>query len=160
GGDRVDFVTVVDQAIALLRQRGRVTYRTLQRQFHLDEAALDDLKDELIYGQRLAVDEEGRVLVWSGEAATTAPAAASVGTLAPAARGGGASPGRAGRPRGRTNECPREPRPSLPHQRRPGVCYPDARPGAGLLSCCWHPERVAMDRSRPGLCLCAPGAPR
>jgi hypothetical protein len=29
GGHRVDFVTVVDQAIALLRQRGRMAYRTL-----------------------------------------------------------------------------------------------------------------------------------
>jgi hypothetical protein len=56
----------VDQAITLLRQRGRLTYRTLQRQFQLDDAALDDLKDELIYGQHLAVDEEGRVLVWTG----------------------------------------------------------------------------------------------
>jgi len=46
--------------------------------FQLDDAALDDLKDELIYGQRLAVDEEGRVLVWSGgETGTTAPAAAA-----------------------------------------------------------------------------------
>jgi class 3 adenylate cyclase/tetratricopeptide (TPR) repeat protein len=81
----VDFVTVVDQAIALLRQRGRLTYRTLQRQFHLDDAALEDLKDELIYGQRLAVDEEGRVLVWSGETKTSAPAAvAPAGTPAPA----------------------------------------------------------------------------
>jgi len=42
----VDFVAVVDQAIALLRQRGRLTYRTLQRQFQLDEAALEDLKVE------------------------------------------------------------------------------------------------------------------
>jgi hypothetical protein len=58
GGHGVDFVAVVDQAIALLRQRGRLTYRTLQRQFQLDDAALEDLKDELIYGQRLAVDEE------------------------------------------------------------------------------------------------------
>ena len=33
----MDFVAVVDQAIALLRQRGRVTYRTLQRQFQLDD---------------------------------------------------------------------------------------------------------------------------
>jgi hypothetical protein len=63
----VDFVAVVDQAIALLRQRGRLTYRTLQRQFQLDDAALDDLKDELIYGQRLAADEAGRVLVWTGD---------------------------------------------------------------------------------------------
>src|SRR5262249_7157782 len=73
----MDFVAVLDQVIALLRQRGRLTYRTLQRQFHLDEAALDDLKDELIYGQHLAVDEEGRVLVWSGATETTVPAAAA-----------------------------------------------------------------------------------
>ena len=38
GGDEVDFVAVVDQVIALLRQRGRVTYRTLKRQFQLDDA--------------------------------------------------------------------------------------------------------------------------
>jgi len=44
----VDFVAVLDQVIALLHQRGRLTYRTLQRQFQLDDAALDDLKDELI----------------------------------------------------------------------------------------------------------------
>jgi class 3 adenylate cyclase len=67
----VDFVAVLDQVITLLRQRGRLTYRTLQRQFQLDAAALDDLKDELIYGQRLAVDEEGRVLVWTGDAASS-----------------------------------------------------------------------------------------
>src|SRR5262245_16735577 len=77
GGDAVDFVTVVDQAIVLLRQRGRLTYGTLKRQFQLDDAALDDLKDELIYGQRLAVDEENRVLVWAGvQAAATAPSPA------------------------------------------------------------------------------------
>ena len=50
----------------MLQRRGRLTYRTLQRQFQLDDAALEDLKEELIHGQRLAVDEEGRVLVWSG----------------------------------------------------------------------------------------------
>ena len=66
----MDFVAVVDQVIILLRQRGRMTYRTLQRQFQLDDAALDDLKDELIFGQRLAVDEDGRVLVWTGDTAT------------------------------------------------------------------------------------------
>ena len=71
----MDFVAVVDQVIALLRQRGRVTYRTLKRQFQLDDDVLEDLKEELIVGQRLAVDEEGKVLVWSGETGTTAPAA-------------------------------------------------------------------------------------
>ena len=40
----MDFLAVVDQAIALLRQRGRVTYRTLKRQFQLDEAALAQME--------------------------------------------------------------------------------------------------------------------
>jgi hypothetical protein len=69
GGDAVDFVAVVDQAIVLLRQRGRVAYRTLKRQFQLDDEALEDLKIELIDSQRLATDEQGTVLVWSGTAA-------------------------------------------------------------------------------------------
>ena len=41
----MDFVAVVDQVIALLRQRGRVTYTTLKRQFQLDDAALEDVKN-------------------------------------------------------------------------------------------------------------------
>jgi class 3 adenylate cyclase len=60
------FDDLLDQAIALLQRRRRVTYRTLKRQFQLDEHALEDLKEELIYGQRLAVDEDSRVLVWTG----------------------------------------------------------------------------------------------
>ena len=69
----MDFVAVVDQVIVLLCQRGRVTYRTLKRQFSLDDAALEDLKLELIAGQRLAVDEEGTVLVWTGVPHTAEP---------------------------------------------------------------------------------------
>jgi predicted ATPase len=53
----MDFVAVVDQVIALLRQRGRVAYRTLKRQFQLDDEALEDLKIELIDGQRVATAE-------------------------------------------------------------------------------------------------------
>ena len=53
-----------------------MTYGTLKRQFQLDDAALDDLKDELIYGQRLAADEDGRVLVWMGDT-VTAPSMAT-----------------------------------------------------------------------------------
>jgi class 3 adenylate cyclase len=66
----VDFVAVLDQVIALLRQGGRLTYSTLKRQFQLDDAALEDVKNELIEGQRLAVDERGNVLVWTGDAQT------------------------------------------------------------------------------------------
>src|SRR6516162_319179 len=65
------FEEMLDQAIAMLQRRGRLTYSTLKRQFQLDDAALDDLKNELIEGQRLAVDERGNVLVWTGEAGTT-----------------------------------------------------------------------------------------
>src|SRR5262245_55666956 len=73
----MDFVAVVDQVITLLRQRGRVAYRTLKRQFQLDDEALEDLKIELIDSQRVATDEQGTVLVWTGEAASSpAPAAA------------------------------------------------------------------------------------
>src|ERR1700704_5433829 len=66
GGDRMDFVAVVDQVIALLRQRGRVTYRTLQLQFQLDDAQLATLKDELLYSQPHVVDDAGRGLLWTG----------------------------------------------------------------------------------------------
>src|SRR2546421_3481039 len=69
------FEALLDQAIALLQRRGRLTYRALKRQFNLDDDYLEDLKAELIQGQRLAVDEDGAVLVWSG-AATSPPVAA------------------------------------------------------------------------------------
>src|SRR5262245_30510458 len=60
------FEEVLDQAMAMLQRRGRLTYRTLKLHFQLDDEHLEALKDELIYGQRLAVDEDGRVLVWTG----------------------------------------------------------------------------------------------
>jgi hypothetical protein len=60
------FEEILDQAIAMLQRRGRLTYSTLKRQFQLEDAALEDLKNELIEGQRLAVDEQGNVLVWTG----------------------------------------------------------------------------------------------
>jgi len=71
------FEEILDQAIAMLQRRGRLTYGTLKRQFQLDDTALEDLKNELIEGQRLAVDERGNVLVWTGDAAP-APASTPV----------------------------------------------------------------------------------
>jgi class 3 adenylate cyclase/tetratricopeptide (TPR) repeat protein len=67
------FEEILDQAIAMLQRRGRLTYGTLKRQFQLDDAALEDLKNELIKGQRLAVDEDGVVLVWTGDASNASP---------------------------------------------------------------------------------------
>src|SRR5215813_4054225 len=67
------FYEILDQVVDLLRRRGRVTYRALKREFQLDDAFLEDLKEELIHGQQLAVDEEGRVLVWTGGANVPVP---------------------------------------------------------------------------------------
>jgi class 3 adenylate cyclase len=58
------FSEVVEQAIELLRRRERITYRALKREFDLDDEALDDLKAELIDAQRVARDEDDKVLVW------------------------------------------------------------------------------------------------
>lgn len=66
------FEELLDQAIALLQRRGRLTYRALKRQFNLDDDYLEGLTAELITGQRLAVDEGGAVLVWTGGTASGA----------------------------------------------------------------------------------------
>src|SRR5215475_15877161 len=76
------FEEILDQAIAMLQRRGRLTYGTLKRQFQLEDAAVEDLKDALIYGQRMAADEDGRVLVWTGDA-RTAPTVSSTSIEAP-----------------------------------------------------------------------------
>jgi predicted ATPase/class 3 adenylate cyclase len=74
------FEEILDQAMAMLQRRGRLTYGTLKRQFQLDDDALEDLTHELIEGQRLAVDEGGNVLVWTGD---TVLSAAPATALAP-----------------------------------------------------------------------------
>ncbi len=61
------FVEIVDQVIALLRNRTRISYRVLRREFALDDEQLEDLKAELIDAQRVARDEDGKVLVWIKE---------------------------------------------------------------------------------------------
>jgi class 3 adenylate cyclase len=65
------FEDILDQALALLQRRGRVTYGTLQRQFALDAAALEDLTDALLYAHPQVVDDQGRGLRWTGEGAAT-----------------------------------------------------------------------------------------
>ena len=67
----MDFYEILDQVIDLLRQRRRVSYRALKVQFHLDDEALEAVKDELIEVHQLARDQDGRMLVWAGEASTT-----------------------------------------------------------------------------------------
>ncbi len=61
-----DFFTILDQALARLHSHGRVTYKTLQLQFHLDDAHLAALKEELLYTHPEVVDDAGRGLIWTG----------------------------------------------------------------------------------------------
>jgi hypothetical protein len=42
----------------------------LKRRFGLDDADLEGLKDELMTAQRLAMDEDGKVLVWTRASAS------------------------------------------------------------------------------------------
>jgi class 3 adenylate cyclase/tetratricopeptide (TPR) repeat protein len=65
------FSEMVDQASEFLRRRERVSYRALKREFDLDGESLEDLKAELIDAQRVAVDEDGKVLVWVGSLASS-----------------------------------------------------------------------------------------
>src|SRR5215470_8126619 len=62
------FEEILAQIIEVLQREKRISYRALKRRFALDDAYLDDLKDEIIYAKRLAIDEDSRVLVWSGDA--------------------------------------------------------------------------------------------
>ena len=56
------FEEILDQALDMLRRRGRVTYGALKRQFALDDAYLADLKDALLYADAHVVDDAGRGL--------------------------------------------------------------------------------------------------
>src|SRR4029434_600641 len=76
------FDEVLVQVQALLQRQQRVSYRALKRQFALDDEYLEDLKEELIGAKRLATDEDGRFLVWTGsQEPTSAPS--SVPSLPP-----------------------------------------------------------------------------
>jgi len=67
----MEFYEILDQILTLLQRHGRVTYGALKRQFQLDDAYLEDLKAEIIEARQLAVDQDGRVLVWTGAVGTT-----------------------------------------------------------------------------------------
>src|SRR5574341_138971 len=81
---RMTFDEILTQVLDLLRRDGRVSYRALKRRFDLDEDYLEDLKAEIIQAKKLAVDEAGAVLVWTGDAAM-APALGSDQERAPLA---------------------------------------------------------------------------
>jgi hypothetical protein len=58
------FYETVEQIRTRLQREGRISYRVLKREFAFDDEDLEDLKSELIDAKRVAVDENGKVLVW------------------------------------------------------------------------------------------------
>src|SRR5215471_15340671 len=74
----MDYDAVLAQVLKLLQREKRLSYRILKRRFGLDDNDLEDLKEDLIYAKKLAVDEDGRVLVWTGGTASAPPTASSV----------------------------------------------------------------------------------
>jgi class 3 adenylate cyclase/predicted ATPase len=62
----VTFEEILAQVRELLEREGRVAYRVLKRRFELNDEDLEDVKADLIDAKRVAMDEEGKVLVWAG----------------------------------------------------------------------------------------------
>jgi hypothetical protein len=147
------FEELLDQVLALLQRRGRVTYRVVQRQFDLDDGSLADVQEALLNAHPDLVADDGRCLAWTGMAGLMPTAVPPEASLLPAAseagvagadlgrarglrrvsapRGGGAPPRHAGRPRANTNRYPRQPRHPIPHQRGPRGRHPSVGAGPG-----------------------------
>ena len=70
------FKEMLAQVVAWLQQDKRVSYRALKRQFALDDAALADLQDAILYTYPQVSHDAGRGLVWT----PAAPAVAAEAT--------------------------------------------------------------------------------
>jgi hypothetical protein len=75
------FDEILTQVLELLQRQKRVSYRALKVRFNLDDEYLEALKEEIIDAQQLAVDENCRILVWTG----VTPAEASLTEVSPTA---------------------------------------------------------------------------
>jgi len=82
----MDYDVVLEQVVALLQQHKRLSYRVLKLRLQLDDDTLEALKEDLIYAKHLATDEDGKVLVYVGEAASPADQTAHAATTPPEPR--------------------------------------------------------------------------
>jgi predicted ATPase/class 3 adenylate cyclase len=60
------FHAVLPEVMRLLQRERRVTYRTLEYVFGINETLLEEIREDLSFRQ-LAIDEDGKGLVWTGE---------------------------------------------------------------------------------------------
>jgi len=95
----MDFYAVLDQVLALLRQRGRVSYRALKVQFHLDDEQLEALKEELLYTHQGDIENDGRGLTWTGGATVLPTSTRKPGAPAQVAEPLDERPAQSGSPR-------------------------------------------------------------
>jgi class 3 adenylate cyclase/tetratricopeptide (TPR) repeat protein len=79
------FDEILAQVLELLQREKRLSYRALKVRFGLDDDHLEALKDEIIEAKQLAVDDSGKVLVWTGGSATASVQDAPPPPLAPRA---------------------------------------------------------------------------
>jgi hypothetical protein len=86
------FFELLAQIIELLQREQRVSYRALKREFSLDDAYLEDVKVELIEVKQLAVDHEGKMLLWTGDPASSSTPAPCHRRHWPATRNGSLFP--------------------------------------------------------------------
>ena len=77
------FDDVLEQALEMLRRRGRVSYRALKVQFQLDDDVLALLRDDIVEVHQLARDQEGMMLVWTGDTETLVSPARPASVPAP-----------------------------------------------------------------------------
>ena len=60
------FEEVLQQAAEMLQRLGRVSYRSLKRQFDLDDENFEDLKEGLLYTHSERIKDEGQGFAWTG----------------------------------------------------------------------------------------------
>jgi class 3 adenylate cyclase len=82
----MDYEALLTEVLALLQREQRLAYCVLKLRLQLDDDTLEALKEDLIYAKQLAVDEEGKVLVWTGGPATSSAPGVSPAVATPAPR--------------------------------------------------------------------------
>ena len=83
----MDYDAVVTQVLTLLQREQRLSHRVLKLRLQVDDDLLAALQEDLIYAKCLAVDEDGRVLVWTGGTSSVPPTASPVPLTAMPPRG-------------------------------------------------------------------------